>query len=180
MRSLLEEKGNENGWSLTYIKDHLIRVRIIYKWAVAEEIVSVDAYQRLKTIEIRNGRRTEALGPVPDELVERTLPLLRPRIADMVKLQRLTGMRPGELVIMRPQDIDRSTHDGVWVYTPNESEGYEPSVPRKFFNTSQWRGSCIQEVCDAIALFIKPVAAAVEAKQPFVDQWTSPGPWRAG
>ena len=56
---------------------------------------------------------------------------------------------------------------------------------------TQWSGFCrksridsapetLQEVCDAIALFIKPVAAAVEAKQPFVDVWTAPGPWRAG
>lgn len=36
----------------------------------------------------------------------------------------------------------------------------------------------LQEVCDAIALFIKPVAAAVQANQPFEDQWAAPGPWR--
>ncbi len=34
----------------------------------------------------------------------------------MLRLQRLTGMRPGELCAMRPADIDRA--DNVWKYTP--------------------------------------------------------------
>jgi len=34
----------------------------------------------------------------------------------MVRVQRLTGMRPGELTIMRPCEIDRTGE--VWLYTP--------------------------------------------------------------
>jgi hypothetical protein len=34
----------------------------------------------------------------------------------MIQLQLLTGMRPGEVVVMRPADIDRS--EEVWTYTP--------------------------------------------------------------
>jgi hypothetical protein len=52
---------------------------------------------------------------------------------------------------------------------------------------SQWSGFCrksridfapetLQEVCDAIAQFIKPVAVAVHADQPFDDQWQGPRP----
>ena len=49
----------------------------------------------------------------------------------MVKVQRLTGMRPGEVVQMKPGDIDRSAE--VWVYRPerhkNEWRGQERTVP---------------------------------------------------
>jgi integrase len=33
----------------------------------------------------------------------------------MIPLQQLSGMRPGEIVIMRPRDIDRSSN--VWIDT---------------------------------------------------------------
>jgi hypothetical protein len=35
--------------------------------------------------------------PVDDEVVEATLPYLPEIVADMVRLQRLTGARPGEV-----------------------------------------------------------------------------------
>ena len=37
-------------------------------------------------------------------------------VADMVRFQRLTGCRPGELFILRPCDVDRSAD--VWRYVP--------------------------------------------------------------
>jgi integrase len=48
-------------------------------------------------------------------------------VADMVRLQLETGMRPGELVAMRACDMD--TTGKVWLYKPNqhktEHHGYE-------------------------------------------------------
>ena len=44
----------------------------------------------------------------------RTLPEV---VADMVRLQRLTGCRPADLCIMRPCDIDRSGE--IWQYRPS-------------------------------------------------------------
>lgn len=116
LRTLLEREAEARGWSQTYVRDQLARVRTIFKWAAAEELIGIDAYQRLTVVEIRTGKRTKPLPPVSDELVEKTMPLLRPRIAAMVRLQRLTGMRPGELVAMRKDEVDRS--GDVWVYVP--------------------------------------------------------------
>ncbi len=49
----------------------------------------------------------------------------------MIQLQRLTGMRPCEAVILRPCDIDRT--DTVWIYTPqdhkNRWRGHRKEVP---------------------------------------------------
>jgi hypothetical protein len=41
-----------------------------------------------------HGKRTEPLGPVDDQVLERTLPLLRPRIRAMAQLHRLRQTDP--------------------------------------------------------------------------------------
>ena len=47
--------------------------------------------------------------PVVDKHVDAVLPHVSPQIRAMVELQRFTGMRPGEVTIMRPCDIDRAS-----------------------------------------------------------------------
>jgi integrase len=62
-----------------------------------------------------------AVGPIPEETAARIRELAarvpgESPVAAMIQLERLTGMRPGELVIMRGCDIDVS--GGDWVYVP--------------------------------------------------------------
>ena len=54
--------------------------------------------------------------PSRKSLVEATLPHLPQVVADMVRFQRLTGCRPGEVCQLRPMDLDRSGE--VWQYRP--------------------------------------------------------------
>ena len=54
---------------------------------------------------------------VADSVVEATLPKLSPMLQAMVRLQRATGMRPGELVRLTVGEIDRT--GAVWVYRPS-------------------------------------------------------------
>ena len=67
-----------------------------------------------------------------DEHVDATLPFLTSVVRAMVRLQRLTGMRPCEVVMMRPCDIDRT--GDAWVYQPathkNLWRGHQRLVPR--------------------------------------------------
>jgi integrase len=69
---------------------------------------------------LRKGRTTapesEPVKPVADDIVEATLPHLPSVVADMVRFQRLTGCRPGEVCQLRPMDVDRSGE--VWEYRP--------------------------------------------------------------
>jgi hypothetical protein len=65
-----------------------------------------------------NARATEPVRPVPDAFVDATLEHCPPQIAAMIEQQRLTGMRSGEVTIMRSADICTSGH--VWTYTPAE------------------------------------------------------------
>ena len=50
-------------------------------------------------------------------VVKATLPHLTAPLAAMVKLQLLTGARPGEIASLRPRDVDRSD-PASWVYRP--------------------------------------------------------------
>jgi integrase len=107
--------------SRCYVNKQVARVVRMFKWAVSEELIPAATYQSLRTVEgLKRGRsRAKDAGPVhsvPVEVVEATLPHLPPLVADMVRLQLLTGMRSGELVQLRPCDVDRSGE--VWWYTP--------------------------------------------------------------
>lgn len=56
------------------------------------------------------------IGPVDRHWVDLTIQHANPVVADMIEMQWLTGMRPGEVVVMRAIDIDR--RGKVWLYTP--------------------------------------------------------------
>ena len=59
------------------------------------------------------------------------VPFLSPHVAAMVTIQRLTGMRTGELVVMRPCDMD--TSGDIWIYEPfdpkNRWRGHRKQIP---------------------------------------------------
>lgn len=96
-------------------------VRQVFRWAVEMEYVPAGNLTALQAVRpLRKGRTDAPESPrrdaVPDDVVEATLPHLSPMLADMVKLQRATGMRPGELVGLTMGELDRS--GDVWVYRP--------------------------------------------------------------
>jgi integrase len=111
----------DDGLSRRYINDHVGRIRRMFKWAVGEQLLPVECYQALAVVPgLHKGRsaarETKPVLPVDDLTVDATLPCLPAVVADMVRLQRLTGMRPAELCMMRPCDLDRSVE--VWRYVP--------------------------------------------------------------
>jgi len=57
------------------------------------------------------------IKPVKDAVVDKTLPFLPPIVGDMVRVQRLCGMRPQDVRNLRACDIDRS--GDVWRYVPH-------------------------------------------------------------
>ena len=72
----------------------------MFKWGASRELLTVAVYQALATVPGLKRGRTEAretapVGPVADAVVDATLPALPAVVADMVRLQRLTGCRPG-------------------------------------------------------------------------------------
>lgn len=105
------------------INQTINRLRRIFAWGVENEMVRPETLQALKAVAgLRYGkssaRETEPIRPVPDAFVIATLEHCPPQIAAMIELQRLTGMRSGEVTIMRTADIN--TSGNVWTYTPAE------------------------------------------------------------
>ncbi len=110
-----------DGLSRPGVNERVERVKRVFKWAVSEELVTPAVYQALATVTgLQAGRTTawepDPVEPVDPEVVEATLPHLPPIVADMVRLQLLTGMRPGEVCSVRPVDVDRTGE--VWAYRP--------------------------------------------------------------
>lgn len=110
-------------WCRKHINRQVSRLTRMFKWAVANELIPPSVHQALTTVGgLKQGRsearETGPVLPVEDTVVAKTLPYLPRIVADMVRLQRLTGMRPGELCTLRPCDLDQSGE--VWVYEPGE------------------------------------------------------------
>ena len=96
-------------------------VRRIFKWATAKELLPPSVWHGLDAVEgLRRGHttapETAPVRPVADDLVDAVRPYVSRPVWAMIELQRLTGMRPGETVILRGVDVDRS--GTAWTYVP--------------------------------------------------------------
>ncbi len=131
------EFGPQQPLARSVVNQRVGRIRRLFKWAVAEELIPEPVYRALMTVTGlqpgRSGaRETEPVKPIADTVVEATLPFLRPQVAAMVQLQRHTGMRPGEVVLLRGIDLD--TSGPVWLYRPGSDQG------RFGIHKTAWRG----------------------------------------
>lgn len=118
------------------VNGYIRRVKAVFMWAVTRELVPPSVYEGLRAVDgLRAGRsaarETSPVRPVTRDQVDRTLPFLRPPVAAMVELMWITGMRLGEVVLMRMGDIDRS--GSIWEYKPTSHkmvhEGRDRIVP---------------------------------------------------
>ncbi|MEZ6127099.1 MAG: site-specific integrase [Planctomycetaceae bacterium] len=114
---------SELDWSRKHINKQVGRLIRMFTWAAEKELVSPSVTQALKSLAgLKKGRckarETAGVSCVDDAVVDKTLPQLPDVVADMVRLQRLTGARPGEICSLRPCDLDQSLD--VWVYRPSE------------------------------------------------------------
>jgi integrase len=98
-------------------------VKRIFRWATEQEFVPSTVYHGLAAVTGLRKGRTEArdnkpVGPVSDDVLNKTLDRLSPMLRAMVELQALTGMRPGEVIQLRGGDLDMS--GPVWAFVPRE------------------------------------------------------------
>lgn len=108
----------------------------MFKWGTSKELVDVNTYTRLSTLEPLRVGESKAIDhppvePVSLDLVRKTLPILPPNLRAVITIQLATGARPSEVLNMRPCNIDRSSD--VWMYRPtkhkNASKGKHRSIP---------------------------------------------------
>lgn len=120
---LREAMIDERDWSRKYINKQVNRIRALFKWSTAKELVDPKVSQALRELPGLKKGRTRAreiarVTLVADSVIDATITKLPPVVADMIRVQRLTSARPGEICSMAPADIDRS--GDVWIYRPVE------------------------------------------------------------
>jgi integrase len=126
----------DGGLCRSEINRRVGRIVRAFKWAVSEEMVPPSVHQALQTVPgLRRGRadvrESEPVKPVPDAFVDAIEPFVSKRIWAMVELQRLSGMRPGEVCIMRTCDLDTSGR--VWAYTPESHKTEHHGRERRIY-----------------------------------------------
>ena len=103
--------------SRQYVNTQMKRLVRVLKWAVGEAMIPPSVHEAIKCVAPLKAGRSDApesppVRPVADDVVEATLRYLPPIVADMVRVQLLTGARPGEVCQLTPGMIDRS--GDVW------------------------------------------------------------------
>ena len=103
------------------------RLKTIWRWAERRKLVPKGSWANLRTLPglLPNDRRVRHL-PKRQAATEAQVDALlavpcRPVLKAMVEVQWLTGMRSGEVRVMRGIDVDRS--GAVWVYRPQSHKG---------------------------------------------------------
>ena len=117
----LRKQWLEGKLCLTVINGRVGIVKQMFHWGGEEEIIPADIANAVKLVKpLQKGQSTaveyDAVEPVADEDVEKTLPYLTRQEQDMVMVQRRISGRPQDIYNMRPCDIDRS--GDIWVYSP--------------------------------------------------------------
>ncbi len=121
-----------SGISRKTVNTRLWRVKYMLAWALDEALIPATVKAELTQVKgVRRGRSSAPerapVRPVDDATIEATVARMMPNTADMVRVHRLTGMRPCEVCGMRWSLID--TTRTPWVYR----------VPADA-NKNDWRG----------------------------------------
>ena len=106
-----------------HVNDQIGRIKRMFRWGVENELVPASVYQALQAVSGLPRGRTDApeskrVTPVPDEFVDAIQPHVSRQVWAIVQLQRLTGMRSSEVLLMRGCDLDMTGN--IWLYKPEK------------------------------------------------------------
>jgi len=108
-------------WRRITINQQIGRIRRCFKWGVQQELVPPEVLTALETVPgLRAGRsaakESRPVRPVSLDAVEAVMPFVSRHVWAMIRLQLLTGARPGEITQMRGCDLTMSGE--LWEYHP--------------------------------------------------------------
>jgi len=124
------------GWNRKTVNMRAGMLVRVFKWGVSQEIVPASVWHGLRAVSgLRRGEapvpEPRVRTPVSDTHVSATLEQLSPVLADMVRVQRAIGCRPGELLAMTTAELD--TTEETWWFRPtthkNINKGVELGYP---------------------------------------------------
>jgi integrase len=148
------------GWARGTINKQLSRVKRMFRWGVSQELVSAAIYQALSAVDgLRRGRtnarESRPVLPVDEITIDATIPYLPEVVGDMVRLQQWTGMRPAEICLLRPMDVDRT--GDVWIYRPESHKTEHHGRDRLIYLGPQAQGTLLRYLArDAMTYCFRP------------------------
>ena len=124
----------EKGISRKLINSRVTRLKRMFRWGVSRRLFPATAQLEIQAVEgLRYGRsaakENSPVAVVSSENVDAVLPLVSKQIAAMIQVQCLTGARPGEVLIMRGMDVDRT--GDVWQYRPPQHKNKHRQIERE-------------------------------------------------
>jgi integrase len=109
------------GYAWGYCQKLVQFIRAVFYWGARKKLVSAALAYELKLVPpLKHGTTRGSINrqDVPRADVEKALPFFPLVIADMVRLQLLTGMRPSEVCGMTPGEINKTLFADRWLYEP--------------------------------------------------------------
>lgn len=158
-----------SGVARVTVNRRLAIVKRLLAWALDEAYISATVKAELSQVQpLKRGRSAAPerapVREVADDVIEKTIAHMMPNTADMIRVHRLTGMRPDEICDLRWSAIDTSATP--WIYRPGRHK-------------NEWRGDFGQPR----VILIGPRARAIlerhrEHEHPFspalaVAEWIS-------
>jgi integrase len=113
----VREQMVENKWTRKFVNGSVERIRRVFRWGAENELVPVAVHQALMTVAgLRRGktkaRESAPRHPVAAPHVNAVKKLVPQKVRDLIDLQLLSGARPGELIELSPDVIDK--RKSVW------------------------------------------------------------------
>jgi integrase len=167
------------GWCRRQVNRQVSRIKRMLKWATENEIIPASVFHAVNPVAgLRMGRTSAPdhpeIKPVLESLIEPVIGCASPQVGAMIRLQLLTGMRPGEVVIMRLIDVDTSSQP--WVYRPSRHKTAHHGHERIVFVGPQ-----AQEIMqpfirkdDPSAYLFSPAAADEDRRRRLRENRTTP------
>lgn len=112
------------------------RIRHMFKWAASEELLDASVWLNLRAVAgLDKGREgvveSDPVTPVDPSRVIAIEPYVSRQIWAMINLQFLSGSRPGEIISMRPCDIDRTGE--TWEFRPHQHKTEHHDKQRRVY-----------------------------------------------
>lgn len=114
---LLRHTWIDDGLARRTVNGYARIVKHCFRWGVEEALVPASVFHGLQAVPgLARGRsaarETPPVKPVPESHIAAVEPFVSRQVWALIRLQQLTGARPGELLELRPCDID--TSGPVW------------------------------------------------------------------
>ncbi|MGA3068389.1 MAG: site-specific integrase [Tepidisphaeraceae bacterium] len=124
------------GWARSYINKQMHRLCAMFRWGAGNQFIPAGVYEALKTIEPLKRAHTDApesarVQPDREADVAALRPFVSRQVFAAIELMRLSGARAGEILSLRPGDIDRSGK--IWQTRLREHKTDRFGIDRKIF-----------------------------------------------